>query len=140
MSTWPVKLRLAGTIPDDRTILVETFIDPAGEQSLAVLSPFGGRLHHALKLALSGVIRRRLGVSPACMHSNAGLLFRLPMMDEPPVDLFDGLTAEFAERLIREELPDTALFGLRFRQNAARSLLLPRPGSGKRVLRFGSSG
>ena len=66
-------------MPDDRTILVETFIDPSGEQSLAVLSPFGGRLHHALKLALSGVIRQRLGFSPACLHSNDGLLFRLPM-------------------------------------------------------------
>ncbi len=125
--------RLAGTIPDDRTILVETFIDQTGEQSLAVLSPFGGKLHHALKLALSGVIRRRLGISPACLHSNHGLLFRLPMMDEPPLDLFEGLTPEHAERLIREELPDTALFGLRFRQNAARSLLLPRPDPGKRA-------
>ena len=58
-----------------------------------MLSPFGGRLHHALKLALSGVIRQRLGFSPACLHSNDGLLFRLPSMDEPPLDLFDGLTA-----------------------------------------------
>ena len=125
--------RLAGTVPDDRTILVETFIDQSGEQSLAVLSPFGGRLHHALKLALSGVIRQKLGFSPACLHSNDGLLFRLPMMDEPPLDLFDGLSPEFAERLIRQELPETALFALRFRQNAARSLLLPRPDPGKRT-------
>jgi ATP-dependent helicase Lhr and Lhr-like helicase len=125
--------RLAGAVPDDRTVLVETFVDPAGEQSLAVLSPFGGRLHHALKLALSGVIRRRLGFSPACLHSNDGLLFRLPNMDEPPLDLFEGLTPEYAERLIREELPDTALFGLRFRQSAARSLLLPRPNPAKRT-------
>jgi ATP-dependent Lhr-like helicase len=35
--------------------------------------------------------------------------------------------------LIREELPDTALFGLRFRQNAARALLMPRPEPGKRA-------
>ena len=125
--------RLAGVVPDDRTVLVETFVDPAGEQSLAVLSPFGARLHHALKLALSGAIRRRLGFSPACLHSNNGLLFRLPNMDEPPVDIFDELTPEYAERLIREELPETALFGLRFRQNAARSLLLPRPNPAKRT-------
>ncbi len=125
--------RLAGVVPDDRTVLVETFVDPAGEQSLAVLSPFGGRVHHALKLALSGVIRRRLGFSAACLHSNDGLLFRLPNIDEPPLDLFDGLTPEYAEQLIRDELPDTALFGLRFRQNAARALLMPRPNPAKRT-------
>ena len=51
--------RLTGMVPDDRTILVETFIDPTGELSLAVLTPLGGRLHHALKLALCGVIRER---------------------------------------------------------------------------------
>ena len=54
-------------------------------------------------------------------------------MDEPPLDLFDGLTGELAERLIREELPETALFGLRFRQNAARALLMPRPDPAKRT-------
>jgi ATP-dependent Lhr-like helicase len=125
--------RLAGTVPDDRTILVETFIDPSGERSLAVLTPFGGRLHHALKLALSGVIRQRLGLTPACLHSDDGLLFRLPMMDEPPLDLLEGLSPAEAERLIRAELPETSLFGLRFRQNAARSLLMPRPDPAKRT-------
>ena len=54
-------------------------------------------------------------------------------MDEPPLDLLDGLTGELAERLIREELPETALFGLRFRQNAARALLMPRPDPAKRT-------
>ena len=54
-------------------------------------------------------------------------------MDEPPLDLFDGLTGELAERLIHEELPETALFGLRFRQNAGRALLMPRPDPAKRT-------
>ena len=44
--------RLAETVPDDRTILIESFLDQTGELGLAVLTPFGGRLHHALKLAL----------------------------------------------------------------------------------------
>ncbi len=127
------KQRLAGAVPDDRTILIETFLDPAGELGLAVLTPFGGKLHHALKLALLGRIRQRFGLSPACLHADDGLLFRLPAMDEPPLDLLDGLTGELAERLIREELPETALFGLRFRQNAARALLMPRPDPAKRT-------
>jgi len=125
--------RLVGAVPDNRTILIETFVDPAGELGLAVLTPFGGRLHHALKLALLGRIRERFGLTPACLHSDDGLLFRLPALDEPPLDLLEGLTSELADRLIREELPETALFGLRFRQNAARALLMPRPDPAKRT-------
>jgi len=125
--------RVAGALPDHRTIMIESFPDPAGECALAVLTPFGGRLHHALRLVLSGRIRERFGLVPACHHSDDGLLFRVPRTEDPPLDLFDGLSPETAERLLREELPHTALFGLRFRQNAYRALLLPRPDPAKRT-------
>jgi ATP-dependent Lhr-like helicase len=125
--------RLAGAVPSDRTIVIESFLDPAGEVGLAVLTPLGGKLHHALKLALVGQIRHRYGITPAGLHADDGLLLRLPQMDEPPLDLLDGLSGELAEALIREELPETALFGLRFRQNAARALLMPRPDPAKRT-------
>ncbi len=125
--------RVAGVVPDDRTILVETFRDPAGELGLAVLSPFGGKLHQGLKLALLGRIRERFGIQASCLHGDDGLLIRLPGMDNPPLDLLHGLTADEAERLIRLELPETLLYGLRFRQNAARALLMPRPDPGKRT-------
>ena len=127
------QVRVAGAVPDDRTVLVEAYRDPAGETGLAVLTPFGGKLHQALKLAILARLRQRLGITPACLHGDDGLLFRLPQTDEPPVDLFDGLTAERAESLVREELGDSALFGLRFRQNAGRALLMPRPDPSKRT-------
>jgi ATP-dependent Lhr-like helicase len=125
--------QVAGAVPDDRTVLIETFRDPAGELGLAVLTPFGAKLHHALKLALQGRLRQRLGISVACLHGDDGLLIRIPDCDDPPLDLFEGLTADRAEALVRDELGDSALFGLRFRQNAGRALLLPRPDPGKRT-------
>ncbi len=73
---------MAGAVPDDRTILVETFRDPTGEVGLAVLTPFGGKLHLALKLALQGRLRQRLGITPACLHADDGLLIRLPRTDD----------------------------------------------------------
>lgn len=127
------QIRLAGAAPDDRTVLVEAFRDPAGEMGLAVLTPFGGKLHQALKLALQGRLRERLGITVACLHSDDGILIRLPQTDEPPFHLFEGLTADRAEVLIRAELGDSALFGLRFRQNAGRALLMPRPDPSKRT-------
>ncbi len=127
------QIRVAGAVPDDRTVLIETFRDPAGEVGLAVLTPFGGKLHLALKLAFQGRLRQRLGISVACLHADDGLLIRLPRTDQPPLDLFDGLTASVAEELIQAELGDSALFGLRFRQNAGRALLMPRPDPSKRT-------
>lgn len=127
------QVRIAGAVPDDRTVLIETFRDPAGEMGLAVLTPLGGKFHHALKLALQARLRHRLGIAVSCLHGDDGILIRLPQNDDPPLDLFDGLTAESAEDLIREELADSALFGLRFRQNAGRALLMPRPDPAKRT-------
>jgi ATP-dependent Lhr-like helicase len=127
------QVRVAGAVPDDRTVLIETFRDPAGELGLTVLTPFGGKLHQALKLALQARLRERLGIAVSCLHGNDGILIRLPQSDDPPLDLFAGLTAARAEALIRDELGDSALFGLRFRQNAGRALLMPRPDPAKRT-------
>ncbi len=72
------QVRVAGAVPDDRTIVVETFTDPSGEVGLAVLCPLGGKINMALKLALQGRLRQRLGITPACLHADDGLLLRLP--------------------------------------------------------------
>ncbi len=45
------QVRVAGAIPDNRTVLIETFRDPAGGAQLAVLTPFGETSSSALKLA-----------------------------------------------------------------------------------------
>ncbi len=127
------QIRIAGAAPDDRTVVIETFRDPAGDLGLAVLTPFGGRLHHALKLVFQARLRDRLGIVVSCLHGDEGVLIRLPKIEEPPLDLFQGLTSELAEELIRQELGESALFGLRFRQNAGRALLMPRPDPAKRT-------
>ena len=94
-------------MPDDRTILVESFVDPAGELGLAVLTPFGGRLHHALKLALSGGSADRSGplagvparrMTVCCSACRRWTSRRSTCST--------GSDRELAERLIREELPE----------------------------------
>lgn len=127
--------RMTGFVPDDRTIIVESFRDPAGEVALAILSPWGGRVNQALKLVLQNRLFAELGFRPAAQHADDGLMMRLPrdVQDRPPLDLLDNLGFDEASERLREELADSSLFGLRFRQNAARSLLLPRPDPGKRT-------
>ncbi|MBY0527268.1 MAG: DEAD/DEAH box helicase [Gemmataceae bacterium] len=127
------QLAMAGDVPTDRLLLIEASRDPLGDWQVILLSPFGGRLHLALRLAIEHRLSQRLGYRPQCLHHNDGLLIRLADTDEPVLDLFDGLTAESVEAMILEELADSALFALRFRQNAARALLLPRGKPGKRA-------
>ena len=120
------QLLSAGCLPTDRTLLIEASRDQLGDWQVILLSPLGHRLHLSLRLALEAKLRERLGYQPQCLHHNDGILIRLTDTDEPILDLFAGLTPENVEGLILDELADSALFALRFRQNAARSLLLPR--------------
>jgi ATP-dependent Lhr-like helicase len=127
------QLRSAGSLPTDGTLLVEASRDQLGDWQVILLSPFGHRLHLSLRLALEARLRERLGYQPQCLHHDDGILIRLTDTDEPITDLFAGLTPENVEGLILDELADSALFALRFRQNAARSLLLPRMQPGRRA-------
>ncbi len=123
----------AGAVPGDQTLLIEASRDQLGDWQVVFLSPRGQKLHLALRLALEARLRERLGYRPQCLHHDDGILVRLTDTDEPILDLLAGLTPENVESLILDELADSALFALRFRQNAARSLLLPRGQAGKRA-------
>ena len=127
------QLLACGMVPTDQTLLIEASRDQLGDWQVICLSPMGSRLHLTLRLAVEARLRQRLGYGPQCLHHDDGLLIRLADTDEPVLDLFEGLTPENVEGLVLEELADSALFALRFRQNAARALLLPRTKPGTRA-------
>jgi len=121
-------------LPTDKRIVLESYVDEIGNRRLALLSVFGGRIHHALRIALSALMTQELGITPETICADNGILFRLPDGEAPPpYGMLKMLTPEIAYELITEDLPNTPLFGLRFRQNAARALLLPGAGPGKRT-------
>jgi ATP-dependent Lhr-like helicase len=126
------QLEGSGGLPTDRTLVVEASRDQLGDWQVILLSPLGSRFHLTLRLAVESRLRQRLGYGPQCLHHNDGLLIRLADCEQPILDLFEGLTPENAEELVLTELADSALFAMRFRQNAARALLLPRGKPGKR--------
>src|SRR3954468_17802006 len=120
-------------IPSDRTIVVERFRDEIGDWRLCVLSPFGGRVHAAWGLALSARLRDELGLESDAIWSDDGIVVHLPDADEPPSADTVLLDPEVIEDLVVRELSSSALFGARFRENAARALLLPRAYPGRRT-------
>jgi ATP-dependent helicase Lhr and Lhr-like helicase len=116
-----------GVLPDDRTILVERFHDELGDWRLVVHSPFGAPVNAPWALAISARLRERYGIDVQSMHSDDGIVVRLPDTDaEPPGAELTVFEPDEIEALVTAELGGSAVFASRFRECAARSLLLPR--------------
>jgi ATP-dependent Lhr-like helicase len=120
-------------VPSDESIVVERFRDEIGDWRLCVLSPWGGRVHAAWGLALSAKIRDDRDLEADAIWSDDGIVVHLPDADEPPPADLVMIEPEELEDLVIRELSGSALFGARFRENAARSLLIPRAWPGKRT-------
>ncbi|HLK40241.1 MAG TPA: DEAD/DEAH box helicase, partial [Polyangiaceae bacterium] len=122
-----------GVVPDDRTLVVERFRDEVGDWRVCLHTPFGGRVHAPLALALEAHLREKLGVDARALWTDDGIAFQLPEVEAPPPleDLI--LDPDVVRSLVEAELPSSALFAARFRENAGRSLLLPKRRPGQRT-------
>jgi ATP-dependent Lhr-like helicase len=141
---------MAGHLPTDRRIVVERFRDELGDWRLVILTPFGGRVHAPWCLAIEARLEERFGFGIQTIWSDDGIAIRLPESDmfgrRDGVDgsgdgRSDGATlvdllfpsAEEVEDLVVGRLASSAMFAARFRENAARALLLPRRRPGSRT-------
>ena len=125
-----------GVVPDDQTILAEHFRDELGGVRIVIHSIFGGRVNAPWGMALAHRAREVLGgtVDLQVQTSDDGILLRLPDLGRlPPIPALLELTAADVERRVIEEVGGSALFGARFRMNAARALLLPRGSPRRRM-------
>ena len=122
-----------GTLPTDRTIVIERFRDEIGDWRMVLLSPFGGRVHAPWALAARHRLRSEVGSEVDVIWSDDGIVFRFPDVDEPPPPSALILSPDEVDDLLLEEVADSALFTSRFREAAARALLLPRRRPGSRT-------
>ncbi|MFE5814987.1 ATP-dependent helicase [Streptomyces sp. NPDC056479] len=144
-----------GHVPDDRTIVVERFRDELGDWRVVVHSPFGAQVHAPWALALAAKLSERYGMDAQVMHADDGIVLRLPDADLMGLDLLDQeprkagteYDADQApvgaadvvfdkgdvDQIVTDQVGGSALFASRFRECAARALLLPRRNPGKRT-------
>jgi ATP-dependent Lhr-like helicase len=122
-----------GHVPTDKTLVVERFRDELGDWRVILHSPFGMQVHAPWALAVGARVRDRMGMDGAAMASDDGVVVRIPDTDaEPPgAELFVFEPGELQD-IVTEEVGGSALFASRFRECAARALLLPRYNPGKR--------
>ncbi|GAA3216248.1 DEAD/DEAH box helicase [Oerskovia jenensis] len=145
-----------GRVPDDRTVVVERFRDELGDWRVVIHSPYGAKVHAPWALVLGARLRDRYGLDAAAMHSDDGIVLRLPDLGDggwgderggaggpgaagpgatgSPVVTAEDLLLVPEEVLdeVRSELGGSIMFAARFREAAARALLLPRRRPDKR--------
>ena len=131
-----------GSVPDDRTIVLERFRDEIGDWRVVVHSPYGRSVHAPWALGVSARMRERFGMDVAAMASDDGIVFRLPDIELADIGESaddsggrDGVAAlieavlidpDEVATIVTEEIGGSPLFAARFRECAARALLLPK--------------
>lgn len=123
-----------GTIPTDTTLVVERFRDELGDWRVILHSPYGLRVHGPLALAVGRRLAERYGIDEKPTASDDGIVVHLPdTLDETPngAELF-VFDADEIDPIVTAEVGGSALFASRFRECAARALLLPRRHPGRR--------
>ena len=123
-----------GHVPDDRTLVLERFRDELGDWRVVLHSPYGDRVHAPWALAISARLRERYGgMDVQALHTDDGIIIRVPDSDEPPPAGVALLDPDEIGEIITAEVGGSALFASRFRECAARALLLPRRQPGRRT-------
>jgi ATP-dependent Lhr-like helicase len=123
----------AGAIPDDRTLVVERCLDELGDWRVCLLSPLGTRIHAPWAMAATAQIRSRTGIDVEVMWGDEGFVVRFPELEHPPDPSLLIPDPGEVEGLVLRQLGATSLFAARFRETAARALLLPRRRPGMRI-------
>ncbi len=122
-----------GAVPDDRTLIVERFRDELGDWRVVLHSPYGARVHGPWALAIAARLRERYGgMDVQAMHTDDGVIVRVPDADEPPPTGVALVDPDEISEIVTAEIGSSALFASRFRECAARAMLLPRRQPGRR--------
>ena len=121
-----------GALPSDRCLVIERFMDEIGDWRICILSPHGSAVHGPWAMAVRAQLWMERDIEVDVMWSDDGIVFRVSDGDhELPTSAF--LPAPDAvEDILLQRLSETPFFGARFRENAGRSLLLPKRKPGRR--------
>ena len=123
-----------GIVPDDKTLVVERCEDEQGDWRVLLHSPYGRRVHEPWAMAVSDRIAQMYGYDAQAMAADDGIVLRIPMTETrlPGAELF-AFDPDELDRIVRDRVDSTSLFAARFRECAARSLLMSPIAPGKRA-------
>jgi len=126
------QMAVAGSIPDDKILTIEEYIDPAGGQKLIFHFPFGRRVNDALSRGYAYRISNTIGCNVSITMSDDNFMIgtsrkvditKIPQM----------LSSTDLENILRRAIRDSEIFKLRFRHTATRSFMILRNYMGRSV-------
>ena len=122
-----------GIVPDEKTLVLERFTDELGDWRVVLHTPFGKGVNAAWALATGWRVAQETGMDAQAVAGDDGIVLRLPQGEkDPDASIFQFDADEIAD-IVTEQVGNSALFASRFRECAARALLLPRRNPGKRA-------
>ena len=122
-----------GYVPSDQDVVIEIVRDELGDRRICVLTPFGKRVHAPWCMAVDAKIRAERGWEVESLWSDDGFVIRLPGNEEEIDSALLLPSAAELKDLVLRELGSTSLFAAKFREAAARALLLPKRSAGQRT-------
>ncbi len=122
-----------GILPDETTLVLERFTDELGDWRVVLHTPFGKGVNAAWALATGWRVAQETGMDAQAVAGDDGIVLRLPQGDKEPDGALFQFDADEIADIVTEQVGNSALFASRFRECAARALLLPRRNPGKRA-------
>ena len=121
-----------GLIPDDKTLMIEEYIDPSGNQRIIFHFPFGRRVNDALSRGYAYRITNLIGSNVSVTISDDNFMIGMPRKFD--LNKIPGLlSSSDLEMILRKALRNSEIFKLRFRHTASRSFMILRNYMGRPV-------
>ena len=123
-----------GSIPTQKTIVMERFFDEVGDMHLVIHSSFGSRLNRAWGLALRKRFCRKFNFELQAAANEDSIILSLGVTHSFPLEeVYDYLNPKTVRHVLIQALLDSPMFQVRWRWNASRSLAVLRRRAGKKI-------
>lgn len=121
-------------LPDNKTIVVEHFTDHTGCHQVMLHALLGRRVNGPLSLLIQHMVRNICGFDIGCVDEEDGFLLYPYGSGVMPEGLLYRLEPDQVRETLEAMLPLTPLFGMAFRYNAARALMMGMKQGGRQPL------
>lgn len=122
------QITAVGSLPDDKTILIEHFRDSSGNAQAMIHSVFGRRINTPLSLLLQRAAQRGMKSVIGSVDEEEGILLYAYAEAERSGEIPEGLLWQIDPSSCRDILsailPATPLFNMAFRYNSGRALMM----------------
>lgn len=118
------QIKATGSLPDEKTVIMERFTDQNGCNQIMVHAMFGKRVNGPISLLIQHWVRETYGINIGCVEDEQGFLLYPYGEETLPEGLLFLPEPESAKERLKGILPETPAFGIAFRYNAARALMM----------------